>query len=185
MILSSNSNINEINEYILKMMKSLLIVIHIYIYICSVVSDSLWTPWNVVHQASLGIFQERILKWVAMPSFRGSSQPRDQIQVSSIVGRLFTSWATRATSTRKFGMLQWRSYPLQYSWASLVAQMVKNPPATQETWVQSLSWGDLLEEGMATNSNILAWKIPMDRRDSWPTVHGVTKSQAQLSDSII
>ena len=41
--------------------------------------------------------------------------------------------------------------------------MVKNPPATQETWVQSLGWEGPLEEGMATHSNILAWRIPMDR----------------------
>ena len=44
-------------------------------------------------------------------------------------------------------------------WASLVAQLVKNPPAVQETWVQSLGWEDLLEEGMATHSSILAWRI--------------------------
>ena len=49
--------------------------------------------------------------------------------------------------------------PLQYSWASLVAQMVKNPPAMWETWVQSLGWEDLLEEGKATHSRILAWRI--------------------------
>ena len=47
-------------------------------------------------------------------------------------------------------------YPLQYSWASLVGQVVKNPLATQETQVQSLGWDDSLEEGMATHSNILA-----------------------------
>ena len=41
-------------------------------------------------------------------------------------------------------------YPLQYSWASLVAQLVKNPPATQETWVRSLGWEDPLEKGKAT-----------------------------------
>ena len=51
-------------------------------------------------------------------------------------------------------------YPLQYSWASLVAQMVKNPAAMQETWVPSLGWKDSLEETMATHSSILAWKIP-------------------------
>ena len=51
-------------------------------------------------------------------------------------------------------------YPLQYSWASLVAQMVKNPPTMQDTWVQSPGWEDSLEEGMATHSNILAWRIP-------------------------
>ena len=50
--------------------------------------------------------------------------------------------------------------PLWYSWASLVAQMVKNPPTMQETWVQSLGWEDPLEEGTATHFSILAWKIP-------------------------
>ena len=53
-----------------------------------------------------------------------------------------------------------RGYPLQYSWASLVAQTVKNPPAMRETQVQSLSWEDPLEKGMATHSSILAWRIP-------------------------
>ena len=50
-------------------------------------------------------------------------------------------------------------YSLQYSWASLVAQMVKNPPAIQETWVQFLGWEDPLEKEMATHSSTLAWKI--------------------------
>ena len=45
-------------------------------------------------------------------------------------------------------------------WASLVAQMVKNPPATQETQVSSLGWEDPLEKGMSTHSSILAWEIP-------------------------
>ena len=57
----------------------------------------------------------------------------------------------------------------------LVVQMVKDPPAMQETWVQSLGWEDPLEEGMATHSSILAWRIPMDRRACQVTVHGVTK----------
>ena len=51
-------------------------------------------------------------------------------------------------------------YPLQYSWAPLVAQTVKNPPAMRETWVRSLGWEDPLEEGMATHSSLLAWRIP-------------------------
>ena len=51
-------------------------------------------------------------------------------------------------------------YSLQYSWASLVAQLVKNLPAMQETWVLSLGWEDPLEKGKATNSSILAWRIP-------------------------
>ena len=51
-------------------------------------------------------------------------------------------------------------YPLQYSWASLVAQLVKDPPAMRETWVRSLGWEDALEKGKATHSSILAWRIP-------------------------
>ena len=51
-------------------------------------------------------------------------------------------------------------YPLQYSWASLVAQLVKNLPATWETWVQSLGQEDPLEKGKATHASIVAWRIP-------------------------
>ena len=50
-------------------------------------------------------------------------------------------------------------YPLEYSWASLVAQLVKNLPAMRETWVRSLGWEDPLEKGKATHSSILAWRI--------------------------
>ena len=50
--------------------------------------------------------------------------------------------------------------PLQWSWASLVAQLVKNLPAMRETWIRSLGWEDLLEKGKATHSSILAWRIP-------------------------
>ena len=62
-------------------------------------------------------------------------------------------------------------YPFQYAWASLVAQLVKNPPAMWETWVQSLGYEDPLEKGTATHSRILAWRIhgvelysPWDRK---------------------
>ena len=55
--------------------------------------------------------------------------------------------------------------------------MVKKPPAMRETWVQSLGWEDLLEESMATQSKILAWRIPMDRGAWQVTVHGVAMSQ--------
>ena len=62
-------------------------------------------------------------------------------------------------------------YPLQYSWASFVAQLVKNPPAMQETWVQSLSWKDPLKNGKATHCSNLAWRIPWEFH-----AHGVAKS---------
>ena len=51
-------------------------------------------------------------------------------------------------------------YPPQHCWASLVAQLVRNPSAMWETWVRSLGWEDPLEEGKATHSSILAWRIP-------------------------
>ena len=54
--------------------------------------------------------------------------------------------------------------------------MVKTLPAMQEAWVQSLGWEDTLEEGMATNSSILAWRIPRDRGAWWAMVHGVVES---------
>ena len=61
-------------------------------------------------------------------------------------------------------------YPLQYSWASLVAQLVKNPPAMRETWFLSLGWEDPLEKGMATHSSIPAWTIPWTEAPGglWP-----------------
>ena len=70
-------------------------------------------------------------------------------------------------------------FPLQYSWASLVAQLVKNLPATWETWVWSLGWEDPLEKGTATHASILAWRIPWTVksmgsqriRHSWLSLH--------------
>ena len=62
-------------------------------------------------------------------------------------------------------------------WASMVAQTVKNLPVVWKTRVQSLGWENPLEEGMATHSSILAWRIPMDRGAWWATLHGVAKSQ--------
>ena len=63
-----------------------------------------------------------------------------------------------------------------------MAQMVKNSPAVQETWVRSLGWEDPLEEGMATHSSALAWRIPMDRGARRTTVHVGAKSRTRLSD---
>ena len=68
------------------------------------------------------------------------------------------------------------SYPLQYIWASFVAQLVKNLPSMQETWVQSLGWEDSLEEEKATHSSILAEEFS-GLYSPW-----VTKSWTRLSD---
>ena len=56
-------------------------------------------------------------------------------------------------------------YPFQYSWASLVAQLVKNLLAMQETWVRSLGWEDPLEKGKASHSSVLAWRIPWTHKE--------------------
>ena len=73
-----------------------------------------------------------------------------------------------ASNTGDPGSISWSGrfpgeeigYPLQYSWASLVAQLVENLPIMPETWIQSLSWEDPLEKGRATHSSILDWRIP-------------------------
>ena len=67
-------------------------------------------------------------------------------------------------------------YPLHYSWASPVAQTVKKLPAMQETWVQALSREDPLEEEVAIQASVLAWRIPMDRGAWRVTVHEVVES---------
>ena len=82
-------------------------------------------------------------------------------------------------------------------WASLVAQMVKNPPAVWETWVQSLGWKELMEKGMAAHSSILAWRIPQTEepgglqsmglqrgRQDWATnTHTHTKHHSSCNDN--
>ena len=66
------------------------------------------------------------------------------------------SWIPRLARSAGEGI----GFPPQYSWASLVAQLVKNLPVIWETWVQSLGWEDLLEKEKATHSSFMAWRIP-------------------------
>ena len=60
-----------------------------------------------------------------------------------------------------------RGHPLQYSWASLVGQLVKNLPTMREIWARSLGWEDPLEKGKATHASILAWRIPWTIQSMW------------------
>ena len=92
-----------------------------------------------------GISQARILEWVAISFSRVSSWPRDPTQVSYIGRQILCHWAT---------WLSWWT-----SW-DLIAQLVKNLSAMQETPVWSQDWEDPLEKGKATNSSILACRIP-------------------------
>ena len=150
-------------------------------------------PGSSVH----GISQARILEWVAISFSRGSSQPRGQTGISCISRQTLYHCANQgfpdssvgeesACNAGDPGLIpgSWRSpgegmgYPLQYSWASLVAQLVKNLPAMWETWVWSLDWEDPLQKGMATQSifwpeefhgllhtEIKKWKIWKTLRD--------------------
>ena len=83
-------------------------------------------------------------------------------------------------------------YPLQYSWASLVAQLIKNPPAMWENWVWSLGWEDPLEKGKATHSSILAWRIPgtvlpmgLQRVGDWVTSTTIQGKERQLDLQLV
>ena len=105
--------------------------------------------------------------------FPGSSAGKESTCIARDPGSIL--WLGRSPG-EKMG------YPLQYSWASLVTQLVRNPPAMWEACVRPLGWEDALKEGMATYSSILALRIPMDRGSWWATVHEVTKSQTQLSN---
>ena len=80
----------------------------------------------------------------------------------SSVGKESICYAGDPGSIPGSGRSSWEGicYPLQYYWASLVAQLVKNPLAVRETWVRSLGWEDPLEKGKATHSSSLGWRIP-------------------------
>ena len=110
-----------------------------------------------------GILQARILRCVAIPFSRGSSRPRDQTWLSCNTGGFST-----------VGRILYAP-----SWASLVAQLVKNLPTMWEIWVRSLGWEEPLQEGMASHPSILAWRIPMDKR-----VHGVTNPWGDLQSML-
>ena len=94
----------------------------------------------------------------------------------------YMSERKRGTREEKNAIQMRKMKKLLVKRASLVAYMVKIPPAMQETWARSLGWEDPLEEGMAIHSSILAWRIPMDRGAWQATVLGVAKSRTQLSD---
>ena len=130
-----------------------------------------------------GILQARTLECVAI-SFSSAWKWRVKVKSLSRVWLLATLWtvAYQAPPSMGFSRQEYWSglplpspdsiprsgkspgegigYPLQYSWASLVAQIVKNPPARQETWVRFLGWEDPLEKRTATHSSVLAWRIP-------------------------
>ena len=97
-----------------------------------------------------------------------SSQASKKKMLNRVHGKIWTHW-----NNTKRQLL---------STLSLMAQMVKNLPAMQETQVQSLSQGDPLEKGRATHSSILAWRIPWTEEPGGLSVHGDAKSRTRLSN---
>ena len=104
---------------------------------------------NPTGSSALGIFLARILEWIAISYSRGSSQGFP----GSVVGKESACNAgdPGLISGSERSTREAIGYSLQYSWTSLVAQRVKNPPAMWETWVRSLGWENPLEEGTATH----------------------------------
>ena len=96
--------------------------------------------------------------WKRLEEKLFNSQNRDPVLVHSSFS--FPPLTLLCSSHIISMKLEGIGHPLHYSWASLVAQLVKNRPAMRETWVQPLGWGDPLEKGKATHSSILAWRIP-------------------------
>ena len=95
------------------------------------------------------------------------------------ISSLSLSWIIKRKSTHQIS-----SPFLSFPWASLVAQLVKNPPAMWETWIRSLDWEDPLEKGKATHSSILAWRIPWIYRP-WGRKELDTTEQLSLFLSLI
>ena len=90
------------------------------------------------------------------PQKRGGGFPDSSVGTESACNAGYPSSIPGSGRSPEEGI----GYPLQYSWASLVAQLVKNLHAMQETWVQSLGWEDPLEKEKTTYSSILTWRIP-------------------------
>ena len=128
-------------------------------------------PGSSVH----GISQTRMLEWVAISFSRRSSPPRDWTHISCISGQILYRRATREvlpsleiyvfTDTYicvhacARAHTHTHTHIYIYAWASLMAQMVKNLPAMQETWVRFLDWKDPLEKRMVTHSGIIVWRV--------------------------
>ena len=91
------------------------------------VTQSCLTLWDPMDYTVHGILQARIMEWVAFPFPRGSSQPRDQIQVSHIAGRFFTSWTTgkpKNTGVGSLSLLQWIFLTQEQNWGLLPCRQI-------------------------------------------------------------
>ena len=130
------------------------------------------TPWTIACQAPLSMGFSRQEYWSGMPF----PPPGDLPDPGSNLHLLH--WQADSLSLSPLGSPYINTHT--YTWASLIAQSVKNRPAMQETWVGFLGWEDPLEKEMATHSSILAWRIP------WTAEPGKLQSMgSQESDMIL
>ena len=147
----------------------------------SVVSNS-ETSWDVACQALLamdfpgknaGVGCHFLLHWI-FPT-QGSNLGLPELQVGSLLSGGFPGSSAREESASNAGdpgsipglarsAVDGLGYPLQYSWASFIAHLVKNLPEMQETWVWPLGRKDPLAKGTTTHNSFLAWRIPWTRQ---------------------
>ena len=136
------------------------------------------------------ILQVRILDWVAIPFFSGSSTPRDQTGASFIVGRFFTSWATREAHLG-LGPTQMTSFNMNYKdsvspilryWIFPSGSDGKKSTCNTGDLGSIPVWGRSPGGGHGHPLQYSCLENPMDRGTWWATVHGVAKSWTQLSD---
>ena len=110
-----------------------------------------------------GILQARILEWVAVPFFRGSSRPGERTRSPALRADSLPSEPPEKPLAVILICISLKISDIEHLFmylAFLIAQLVKSLPAMQKTQVQSLGWKDLMEKGKATHSSILAWRIP-------------------------
>ena len=113
---------------------------------CLVMSDSFATPWTVPHPTllSAGFSRQEYWNGLSFPPLGDLPDPGIEPEFPALAGRLFTTVPPGKPLKKRIPG----------------GSAVKNPPGMRETWVRYLGWEDPLEEGMATHSNILAWRIP-------------------------
>ena len=151
---------------------------------CSKLSPDLCDPMDCSPPGSSvhGIFEARILQWFAI-SYQGLFPIQGlKLHLLHLLHLLY--WQADSLALCHLESPGFKLYKIDlfieyiyiYIYGFLIAKLIKNPPAIQETWVWSLCWEDPLEKGKSTHSSILAWRIP------WTTVYGVTKTQTWLSD---
>ena len=122
------------------------------------------TPWTVAYQTppSIGFSRQEYWSGLPFPSLGDLLNPGTEPRSPTLQADSLPSEPPGTGSIPGSGRStrEGIGYPLQYSCASLVAQLVKNLPTMSETWVASLGWEDPLEKELATHSSILAWRMP-------------------------